>query len=119
MEICMFLQNCVFIGWKVAKLLQIKYFQYVGHPPSWIRCMHARDHPRGRIGGRKKPWKFRINRLSSSSDTANFSIWSFGWEVPIHALILEIFREYDSLKVVGYHLDPQKTHPCGKTSFDV
>jgi len=32
-------------------------------------------------------------------------------EVPIHAPLVEVFREYDPLKVVSYHLDPQKAHP--------
>ena len=75
-------KNFVLIGWKVAELLQIQYFQYGGRLPSWVHYTHARDHPRGRIGGPKKPWKFRPNRLSNW-DTANFSFWSFGWEVPI------------------------------------
>ena len=109
--ICMFRQNLVAIGRTNAKLLQIIDFQHGGRPPSWIRYTQAQDHPRGRIGGPKKPWKFRPNRLSSFWDMANFLFWSFSWEVPTHAQILELFREYDPLKVVSYHLNPQKAYP--------
>ena len=89
-------------------VITIKYFQYGSHPPSCIRCTHARDHPRGRIGGPKKLWKFRPNLLSSFCDIAIFPFWSFGWRVSIHAPILEVFLGYDPLKVVIYYRDPQK-----------
>ena len=40
-----FMQNFASIGWTVAELLQIKYFQYHGRPPSCIRCTYGRHHP--------------------------------------------------------------------------
>ena len=35
-------------------------------------------------------WKFRPNRFSTFGNMANFSFWSFSWEVPIHAPILDV-----------------------------
>ena len=116
-KICLFVHNLVTIGWTVAELLQIKYFKYGGRPPSWICYTHARDHPRCRFGGPKKPWKFCPNRLNSFWDIAISAFWSFGWGVPIHAPILGVFRGYDPLRVVSYHRDPQKAPMVTKTSW--
>jgi len=78
------LQNFISIGRTAGELLQMKYFQYVGRPPSWIRCTHMRAHPRCRIGGPKKPYKCRRNPLGSIWDIANFPFLSFGWGSSIH-----------------------------------
>jgi len=104
----MFLRNFFAVGWTVEELLQIKYFQYGCRQPSWIRCTHARDHPRCRIDGPKKLWKFCPNRLSSFWDIAIFPFQSIGWGFPIHAQILFFVRGYDPLKVVSYHRYPKR-----------
>ena len=74
--------NFVLIGQTVAGIWRFIFFQYGGHPPSWILFWACLDRPRRVFDGRYRCAAFGWNRYRSFDNMHDFRFRSFGLKMP-------------------------------------
>ena len=84
-------QSLVDISPFTPKLLAFMQNPIWPRPQSWICSKVLLDHPRSRVGGPKKRWKFCVNRLISFRDMWIIHFCRLCLKMPIPAHFGEVF----------------------------